>query len=253
MMPRTARKKSSSGIYHIIMRGINRQSIFEDEEDNRKFLQTLKVYKEICGFSLFAYCLMINHVHLLLKEGLEPLDKVMRRLCSSYVYWYNRKYERIGNLFQDRYKSEPVDDDAYFVTVLRYIHRNPIQAGIVTEVGQYRWSSYHEYLKPGAIVDVEFALKLFDSDLEKAKERWIVYQNETKNDRCLELEERKQRTDQDAREIIIRVCGIKNAPDLQAMERKRRNACLRKLKEYNLSARQIARLTGIGRGVILKA
>jgi REP element-mobilizing transposase RayT len=133
-MPRTARKKSSSGIYHIIMRGINRQSIFEDEEDNRKFLQTLRDFKEKSGYNIYAYCLMVNHIHLLIKEGLEPLEQVMRRLCGSYVYWYNRKYGRIGNLFQDRFKSEPIEDDTYFLTVLRYIHQNPIQAGLLKSI-----------------------------------------------------------------------------------------------------------------------
>lgn len=96
-MPRCAREKSESGIYHIIMRGINRQSIFEDEEDYFQYLNTIQRYKEKCGYQIYAYCLMGNHVHLLLKIGQEPLEQVMRRLCGSYVYWYNNKYQRIGN------------------------------------------------------------------------------------------------------------------------------------------------------------
>jgi REP element-mobilizing transposase RayT len=236
------------------MRGINRQSIFEDEEDNWKFLQTLRRYKKISGFWIFAYCLMGNHVHLLLKEGLEPLEQVMRRLCGSYVYWYNRKYERIGNLFQDRFKSEPVEDDPFFITVLRYIHQNPCQAGLVKEIGHYRWSSYHEYLQPTSFVDIDFALNRFHTDREKAVEIYIAHQSAPKNDRCLELEEKHHFSDQEARAIIKKVCNIMNAPDLQRLERQSRNDCLKKLKEeYNLSVRQISRLTGIGRGVVFKA
>ena len=90
-MPRVPRSRSKSGIYHIIMRGINRQSIFEDEEDCVRFIETLQKYKEICEYKLYAYCLMGNHLHLLLMEGKEPLEQVMRRICGSYVFWYNRK------------------------------------------------------------------------------------------------------------------------------------------------------------------
>ena len=88
-MPRIAKIKSNSGIYHIIMRGINRQTLFEDEEDYMKFIQTMQRYKEICKYKIYAYCLMGNHLHLLLKEGKEPLETVMRRICGSYVFWYN--------------------------------------------------------------------------------------------------------------------------------------------------------------------
>ncbi|MBS3976315.1 MAG: transposase [Syntrophomonadaceae bacterium] len=88
-VPRRAREKSNSGIYHIFLRGINRQNIFEDGEDNQKFLDALQRYKEICGYSLYAYCLMGNHVHLLLQVGIQPLAQFMRRICGSYVYWYN--------------------------------------------------------------------------------------------------------------------------------------------------------------------
>jgi len=129
-MPRQARRKSESGIYHIMLRGINQQQIFEDEEDSLRFLETLLKYKEQCGYEIYAYCLMGNHIHILLKEGKENLTLVLKRIAGSYVYWYNWKYRRSGHLFQDRFKSEPVEDDEYFLTVIRYIHQNPIKAGI---------------------------------------------------------------------------------------------------------------------------
>ena len=110
-MPRQARRKSESGIYHVMLRGINKQVIFEDEEDSLKFLETLKNYKAISGYKIFAYCLMSNHIHLLLKVEKENLDLIIKRIASSYVYWYNWKYHRSGHLFQDRFKSEPVEDD----------------------------------------------------------------------------------------------------------------------------------------------
>ena len=120
-MPRKARQKAESGIYHVMLRGIDRQLIFEDTEDYLRFLNIVQECREICGFQLFAYCLMGNHVHLLLKVRNDDLETVFKRIGGRYVYYYNVKYQRIGHLFQDRFRSEPVDDDAYFLSVLRYI------------------------------------------------------------------------------------------------------------------------------------
>ena len=112
-MPREARMKSESGIYHVMMRGINQQLILEDDEDNIKFLRVLKDYKEVCEYKIIAYCLMGNHIHLLIKEEKETLEHIFKRICGKYVYWYNGKYSRVGHLFQDRFKSEPIEDEKY--------------------------------------------------------------------------------------------------------------------------------------------
>ena len=108
-MPRQARRKSKSGIYHIMLRGINQQQIFEDSEDFEKILQILKDCKAVSEYKLFAYCLMGNHIHLLVQEDKEPIEQVMKRIATRFVYWYNIKYQRVGHLFQDRFKSEPVE------------------------------------------------------------------------------------------------------------------------------------------------
>ena len=151
-MPRTARKKSNSGIYHIMLRGINRQIIFEDDEDRVKFIDILKHYKQKCGFNIFAYCLMDNHVHLIIKVNNDSLKSIMKRIGVSYVYWYNWKYKRSGHLFQDRYKSEVIEDDSYLLSLVRYIHQNPIKANITPIIGEYPWSSYGEYIRNPHIV-----------------------------------------------------------------------------------------------------
>lgn len=90
---------------------------------------------------------MGNHVHILIKEGKEDLGNVMRRIGASYVYWYNVKYDRVGHLFQDRFKSEAVEDNRYLLSVLRYIHQNPLKAGIVSDIREYKWSSYKQMKK----------------------------------------------------------------------------------------------------------
>jgi REP element-mobilizing transposase RayT len=214
LLARQAREKSASGIYHIMMRGINRQNIFEDQEDYAKFLQTLQRYKKISGYQIYAYCLMGNHVHLLLKVADEPLEQMMRRICGSYVFWYNRKYQRIGNLFQDRFKSETVENDTYFLTVLRYIHQNPLKAGLVKSLEGYQWSSISEYINMQDFIDTDFALEMFEADRVKAVKSFIEFCKIESDDHCLEMEDKCLLTDPEAIDLIKDVCQVNNPSDL---------------------------------------
>ena len=152
-MPRRARRESGTGIFHVMMRGINHQNIFEDEEDYYRFLTTLDAMAQAYepdgtpagrNYTLYAYCLMSNHFHLLIREREDSLAMAVKRIASSYVYYYNHKYLRDGHLFRDRFKSEPVNDMAYFTVLLRYIHQNPVKAGIVKDVKDYEYSSWGE-------------------------------------------------------------------------------------------------------------
>ena len=139
-----------------MLRGINKQLIFEDEEDYDCFLEILRECKELCNFKIYAYCLMGNHVHLLIKAQENNLETIFKRIAGRYVYYYNVKYQRVGHLFQDRFKSEPVEDDAYLLTVLRYIHQNPVKAKLCKKVEEYCYSSIGEYLCNSEIVDGQF-------------------------------------------------------------------------------------------------
>ncbi len=248
-MPRAPRQKSESGIYHIMLRGINQQVIFEDEEDNQKFIETIKNYKAVSGYKVFAYCLMSNHVHILLKVEKEELDLIMKRIAGSYVYWYNWKYHRVGHLFQDRFKSEPVEDDIYFLTVLRYIHQNPIKSGIVKDIDDYQYSSYNDYVKnKNIVVDTEFALSMLD------QEEFVEFNNMTNDDVCLEIDDRDFRlNDTEARKIIEKVSKCRNATEFQLIDKEKRNEYIRKMRECGLSIRQISRLTGISKGCVESA
>jgi len=163
-MPRTKREKSSTGIYHIIFRGINRQRIFEDDQDYQRFLQILEDAKKKSEYEIYGFCLMSNHVHLLMKEGSEDLGVSFKRIGACYVYYYNWKYQRRGHLFQDRYKSEVVEDTGYFLTVLRYIHQNPLKAKMVAKYEEYPWSSYMEYIKRARFCITNYALELFHQE-----------------------------------------------------------------------------------------
>jgi REP element-mobilizing transposase RayT len=247
-MPRQTRKKSSTGIYHIVLRGINQQIIFEDEEDNTKFIETLKTYKTISGYKIFAYCLMSNHFHLLMKEGKDDIALALKRITVSYVYWYNWKYSRRGHLFQDRFKSEPVENYKYLLTVLRYIHQNPIKAGICKELDEYEFSSYNCYLKEDSdFVDTDYIFSMI------SKEAFINCSNEKHNDECLEFDEYPNRlSDADAKEIIQKVTGCKNSSEFQALENIQRDEYIKGLRTNGLSIRQICRLTGISFAIVRK-
>jgi putative transposase len=249
-MPRGARRKSSSGIYHVVLRGINKQRIFEDNQDYRKFLEIIKTNKDKSGTIVYAYCLMNNHIHLLIKEGNESLGNTFRRIGASFVYWYNWKYSRCGHLFQDRYKSEPVETDSYFLTVLRYIHQNPTKAGMVKEIEQYPWSSYQEYTTKAEICETKFALKLFSEDYQEALELWQRFNQAENNDQCLEYDDGTRLNDTEATELIQSIVGVKIPSEIQRYEKQKRNQLIRKLKKTGLSIRQISRLTGISFGVI---
>lgn len=247
-MPRQARKKSETGIYHIMLRGINQQQIFEDSEDFSKFLQVLKDCKAISEFEIYAYCLMGNHIHLLIQEIKEPIEQIMKRIATRFVYWYNIKYQRVGHLFQDRFKSEPVEDDAYFLAVLRYIHQNPIKAGICKKPQDYQHSSYNEFLDISYLINRDFVFDMID------KEQFIVFNNEKTFDKCLDIEDNPliKVTDEQAQRIIEKYSKCKNVAEFQNLDIKSRDKYLKKFKENGLSIRQISRLTGVSFNVVRK-
>ncbi len=247
-MPRQARKKSNVGIYHIMLRGVNGQQIFEEQEDCDKFLQVLKDCKAISGFNLFAYCLMGNHIHILLQETSEPIELVMKRIATRFVYWYNIKYQRAGHLFQDRFKSEPIENDAYFLTVLRYIHQNPIKAGICKNVADYENSSCKEYFKKSDLIDSDFVFGII------AKEDFAIFNNEKVFESCLDVEDKPKVkvTDEQAKKIIEKISKCKNVAEFQALANILKEKYIKKFHEKGISVRQIARLCGVSKGMVEK-
>jgi putative transposase len=249
-MPRKGRKKSRSGVYHIMMRGINRQTIFEDDEDRHKFLETLKKYKDISGYELYSYCLMDNHVHLLMREIEEPIAKLIKRISSSYVYWYNVKYERIGHLFQERFKSENVESEAYFLTVLRYIHQNPLKAWLANNVWDCKWTSIYEYVHIVEMVDINLGLRLFSEDRNIALPLFKKYMEQHNHDQCLDDVVRVRLSDCEVKEHLTKI-GIASISHFQQLEKEERDQVLVMLKGLKgVNLRQLSRITGISKSVI---
>ena len=241
-MARKARTKSESGIYHIMLRGINKQDIFLDDEDYRKFLKTLNGCKKKSHFELYAYCLMSNHIHLLIKETENNISTIIKQIACSYVYWFNRKYERVGHLFQDRFRSEPVDNDEYFLTVLRYIHQNPVKANIVNQCEDYLYSSYKLYYMDSVLIDKDFTYSIINKDYYKE------FHSIDTDDTCLDIPETPIIIN-DAKANVIFTDFIRkaNINSFTELDTKKQSELLKSMKNKGLSISQITELTGLKR------
>ena len=261
-MPRQPRITSDSGIYHVMLRGINHQNIFEDAEDYYQFINTLdrmRVRNDDeglpCGtnFTLYAYCLMSNHFHLLIREREDNLGMALKRIAGSYVFYYNRKYGRDGHLFKERFKSEPVNDMTYFTTLLRYIHQNPVKAGIVENVKDYEYSSWGEYTGD---VDTVFRICNTETVLNRIPfDDFAAIVNEPLPDDFISLDNDNEKpkirlSDDQVWQQIKEKTGVTNSCAFQQLDDNTIRNTIKELKNCGASHRQLERLTGIGRGFI---
>lgn len=146
-MGRRSRVHYPGAVYHAMARGVDGRNIFSDDQDRNSFLSALERIKRQTDAVVYAYCLMGNHFHLAIKVGPVPLAAVMQRILTSYSITFNNRHDRSGHLFQARYKSIVCLDDAYLIGLIRYIHLNPVRAGLVAKPDDWPWSSHRTYLK----------------------------------------------------------------------------------------------------------
>jgi REP element-mobilizing transposase RayT len=244
-MARLARKISESGIYHIVFRSINKQLIFEENNDYIKLKDILSTLKVEMHFEIYAYCFMGNHVHLLLKENnWGDISLIMKRELTKYVRWYNTKYQRSGALIANRFKSLPVNVDEYFLNLIRYIHQNPLKAGIVKNISDYNWSSYNEYVNIiTGLANKNFLLKMISLN------DFITF-HETEENSVFLVDDKIKITDDEIKKRIKKIHKI-DPNQICHLSKEERNCLLAKLKtEYSI--RQLERITGISRGIIQK-
>ena len=148
-MPRQPRLDAPGLLQHVMARGIERREIFKDDKDRKSFLNRLATILEESQTQCYAWALIPNHFHLLLRTGPTPLSKVMRRLMTGYAVTFNKRHKRNGHLFQNRYKSVVCEEDPYLLELIRYIHLNPLRAGIVNdlkELDKYPWTGHSAIL-----------------------------------------------------------------------------------------------------------
>lgn len=144
-MARKIRVWYPGAIYHITARGNRQANLFYDDKDRFKYLTLLEEAREKYPFILHAYCLMSNHIHFLLETKESPAGPIIKRIHSPYAMYFNKRHDLVGHVFQGRYGSEMINSTDYFLKVSRYIHLNPVEADIVKQADEYKWSSCHAY------------------------------------------------------------------------------------------------------------
>lgn len=254
-VPRHFRLVSNTNIYHIMLRGINKEKIFYDDMDRKKFLKILSYTKEKYQYRMYAYCIMDNHIHLLIEDPDKIIANIIQSIGITYALYFNKKYERIGHLFQNRYNSKCVESEKYFLNLIRYIHRNPEKAQIcLTE--EYNWSSFKSYFVEANIVDYREVLNIFDKDLIISKNKFrefnLTYVENYIDE--LEYEFINRFNDEDAEKIIKKELNIINLSEVCNYSIKIRNQYIKDMKGLNgISQSQISRILKIDRKIVERA
>ena len=239
----------TAGYYHIINRGVEQRVIFKEASDYEYFEDLMCFYMKSYGITLHSYCLMSNHYHLLIETSTDNLSKFMRQLNMNYAIYFNKKYKRVGHLWQGRFKSWYVTNDVYLYTLMRYIEQNPIKANIVQELEAYPYSSYHYFL------DV-------DNIPECLKESWIVqnHQNDTEAIKALlnsaidtsQLEEMRKVSS------LVEASNVKKKPDIEKLrkilekdkDKKERNKQIVKAYQQGYSQHMIAKVLELNQATV---
>ncbi len=178
-MARKPRIHYPGALYHVMVRGNNGENVLSEEIHKNKYLDIVASYKEKIGFILYAYCIMDNHVHLLIEVTDVPLSQIMQRIQQVYTQWFNHKYNRTGHVFQQRYKALLCDKDNYLLQLIRYIHNNPVKANLEGGI-EYKWSSHIYYIgkKKSTIVDPSYVLSIFSENKNKAVKQYLQFMNQ---------------------------------------------------------------------------
>lgn len=259
-MSRMPRILSKTGIYHIMLRGNDRQKVFNAQEDKDQFVAILLERREKADFSIYAYCVLDNHVHLVLREQDTAIANVIKSIGVRYAHYFNKKYERIGHVFQDRYRSENVEDEAYLLTVVRYVHHNPEHAGICKAI-DYLWSSYPFYALDAGLsqlAEIEDILTIFSSDIPKARAQFTEFSKLPGEDHTImdiddnrpDIEAKiKQRMDHYLHESKLTLGELKQKKNQSVRDKLIMDIAARS----GWSIRKIAAITGLNREMVRSA
>ena len=237
-----------AGYYHLINRGVDKMNIFRCPDDYAYFEELMCFYMKRYGITLHSYCLMSNHYHLLIETSQENLSRFMRQLNMNYAIYFNKTYHRSGHLWQGRFKSWYVTDEAYLYTLMLYIEQNPLKANMVKNLEAYPYSSYHYFL--AAQIP------------ECLKNAWIV-QNYGKEREAIE-EMLNSKIDSSVLQELKTASSLVEAPNsdkkpdihkltkifLKLKDKKERNKCIVKAYEKGYSQHMIAKVLGISQQAV---
>ena len=248
-MPRKPRERAASGYYHVTVRGNGQQTLFEDDSDREAFVAMARDAFGKTSARVVAWCLMGNHAHLLIDDSEDELSQAMGSLCGRFAMRYNHRNGHVGHVFQGRFGSVPIIDDAQLLAAIRYVHDNPVRAGMCTGPGEYRWSSYHEYAgEPGPVLsDTTVVL-----DMLGGPEGFMSFMAQS-NPGNYRPSLGHRPTDEEAARFARELLDGVSPAEVMGFDKARRDEALRILHDAGLSLRQIQRMTGIGMFIINKA
>lgn len=248
-MPRLARRIGASGFYHITIRGNGHQILFESDADRQFFLKLLERYGQQYGIEYLAWCLMDNHIHLLMLDPSFNQSKALHDIGGVYAAYFNRSYDHVGSVFQSRFTNIPIETDNQLLQTMRYIHQNPLKPGLSQSL-DYRWSSYDEYIHGGTITSTNRILEMLGG-IEEFREYCSQYDEETRL--MIDRATSGRLTDSEAVERAKQILGEELFLKLSRLAKRDRDDCLKALSQYGLNISQIARITGIGRFIVQRA
>ena len=245
-MPRGPRRLSDSGYYHVVVKGDGGQIIFESDADRRYYLRLLEECIDESLVDVHAYCLMSNHVHLVLEDHNRMLSSFVKHLSERYAMYFSKKTGRVGHVFQGRFWSEPIESDEYFLSAVRYVHKNPEVAGICA-AREYQWSSFAAHMGQKS-----FVCRRLVNSLIGGPDRFAAF-IEGEAPKAIPYSGSKLRghlgPDEIAR-VAIMTIGEDILHGLKAMDTRNRLPYLRKLALAGFSCGEIARVTGIGKSSV---
>ena len=161
-MPRIARKDLNTQFLHVMVQGVNKEYIFNNEKNIEEYLKIINKNKILYNFTIIAYCIMNNHAHFLIyTEDIEKFGKGMQKTNLLYAQMYNKEQNRVGVLFRNRYQTEPIYNIKYLINCIKYIHNNPVKAKMVSKCEDYKYSSYNDYIHNNKITKSEIVEKIF--------------------------------------------------------------------------------------------
>lgn len=255
-MPRIARVLNDKHIYHIMLRGNNKEAVFKNDEDKKEILKIMTAKKQQGKYYLYAYCVMDNHIHLIFKEGSDSISRSIKRIGLCYAQYFNKKYQRIGHVFQDRYRSENITTDSYLLSAIRYVHRNPMKAGI-GNMDKYKWSSFKGYFdRSETLVETDEIISMFAQDKEKGLKAFIDFNHEEKRENFIDIDEEMEFNERNVQEYINEYLIQKGIAFENLKEHINKGTAEELIKHLlrksDISKRGIAKILGLGREMVRK-
>ena len=255
-MARKPRVRARSGVYHVLMQGVRHRDIYIDDEDYRTFVEILeRLQKSKDGeeryFTVYAYCLLPDHFHLLLKEETDTVSVTMGRIAAAYAHYFNDKYDRDGAIYRARFASEPVENEERWNTVLRYVSQSPERMK-VWDAEHYPYSSWHEYAGEESELPRICEVPAGYQQLSKEEMVRLLSAPVPRQAACLgpRTEEMRRPKDDQVLAILYDMTKTASMMEFLGLTRAEQLKTLADLRKKGASIRQLEKLTGIGRGVI---